>query len=232
MRLDKYLADMGFGTRNEAKKLLRSKAVSVNGLLAKNGDMKIDENNDVICVDGEQVAYQKYVYLMLNKPQGYVSATQSSVPTVMDLIQEKFRDMFPCGRLDKDTEGLLLITNDGPLAHQLLSPKKHVDKEYYIELEKPATEGDIQAFEKGIVIDGGEKCAPAVLKIVDGNSCTLVIQEGKFHQVKRMFEARGNKVTYLKRTRMKNLVLDESLEPGEYRYLTDDELVGLKESGN
>ena len=232
MRLDKYLASMGFGTRNEVKKMLRKGIVAVNGEVVMKADRQIEEESDSVVVDGEEVVYQKYVYLMLNKPMGYISATKSSVANVMDLIGENFRDMFPCGRLDKDTEGLLLITNDGPLAHQLLSPKKHVEKEYYVEVEKPLSERDIQAFERGIYIDGGEYCSPAILKILGANSCTLIIHEGKFHQIKRMFAARDNAVTYLKRIRMKNLVLDENLEPGEYRYLTQEEIADLRECGN
>ena len=229
MRLDKYLAVMGFGTRNEIKKLIKAKEVTVAGVQKFTPEMKIDENTAEVYVSGERVVYSQYVYLMLNKPQGYLSATRSADANVMDLISEPYRDMFPCGRLDKDTEGLLLITNDGPLAHQLLSPKHHVDKEYYVELKNPYSQSDMEALAKGITIDGDEECLPAELIPEDEKTCRLIIQEGKFHEIKRMFEALGNEVVYLKRLRMKNLVLDPDLEPGEYRYLSEEEIADLKQ---
>lgn len=227
MRLDKYLSDTGFGTRSEIKKIVKAKRVCVNHEIVSDSSHQVDEDKDLVSVDDVIVVYEKYTYLMLNKPKGYISAT-SGIDIVLDLIDINVKGLFPCGRLDKDTEGLLLITNDGALAHNLLSPKKHVDKEYYVETECLIRDEDIQKIEQGIVIDGNEKCQPARLTLVTAQSCYLIIHEGKFHQVKRMFEACGNKVTYLKRTKMKNLVLDETLSLGEYRKLTDKEIKELR----
>ena len=230
MRLDRMLSNARVGTRSECKKIIKDGRVTVNGEVMRKADAKIDENADEILVDGQEIVYEKYVYYMLNKPSGYISATEGNVPTVMDLIAEPYRGMFPCGRLDKDTEGLLLITNDGPLAHELLSPKKHVDKEYYVEHKLPLTEDDIHRIETGIHFNG-EDFKPAVYKKITDTSCTLTIREGKYHEIKFIFEALGDRVTYLKRLRMKNLVLDETLRPGDYRPLTDEELNDLKEDG-
>ena len=227
MRIDKYLADQGMGTRNEIKKALKEGLVSVNGEIITKAGTHVSED-DTVMWDGMEISYQKYVYFMLNKPAGYISATSGTVPIVMDLIAEPYKDMFPCGRLDKDTEGLLLITNDGPLAHDLLSPKKHVEKEYYVETENSIRQEDLDLFAKGIMIDNNETCKPAKGTLISEISCYLVITEGKFHEIKRMFEATGNKVTYLKRLRMKNLILDEALDLGEYRPLTEEEIQDLK----
>ncbi|MCI5724028.1 MAG: rRNA pseudouridine synthase [Erysipelotrichaceae bacterium] len=228
LRLDRVLANARVGSRSEVKKLVKEKRVKVNGILAKSSDMRVDENNDKILVDDILIKYEKYVYFMLNKPQGYISATEGkNCPTVLDLIHEDYRGMFPCGRLDKDTEGLLLITNDGPLAHELLSPKKHVEKEYYVEHTLPLADQDVQRIQTGIVYNG-VTYKPAVYKKISDTSCHLVIQEGKYHEIKFIMNAVGDKVVYLKRIRMKNLVLDESLKPGEYRPLTADELEDLK----
>ena len=229
MRIDKYLSHSGFGTRKEVKKLIRSGFVSVNGVIIKNDDAKIDESIDVIMVDGEVVNYQKDVYLMMNKPAGYISATEDlHEPTVMDLfVQYEGKDIFPVGRLDKDTEGFLLLSNDGDLAHRLLSPKHHVEKEYYVELDHDFDESFVSLIEEGISI-GDEVCAPAKVCNIQGNTLHLILTEGKFHQVKRMMVACENEVTYLKRLRMGNLWLDESLESGEYRPLTEEELALLK----
>lgn len=227
MRLDKLLSDMGAATRSQIKKACRSGVVTVNGIAVKDSAMQVDPEQDVIEWDDEVITYQKYAYFMLNKPSGLISASNGR-DTVMNLFDEPFRDLFPCGRLDKDTTGLLLVTNDGPLAHELLSPKKHVDKEYEVQLKLPVTEEDLRAFEEGIVIDGDEKCLPSQCTTTGEYSCRLILHEGKYHEVKRMFIARGNEVTALKRIRMKNLVLDESLAPGEYRALTESELLDLK----
>ncbi len=229
MRLDKYLADAGLGTRNELKKAVRSGRVSVNGKIIKDSAVHIDENSDAVCFDDEQILWHKYAYYMLNKPQGCISSTSDRQSTVMDLIFENDKDLFPCGRLDKDTEGLLLITNDGPLAHNLLSPRHHVDKEYFVRLENALSAEGIGQIEEGIIIDGGEKCMPALLNQISEYEYTIIIHQGKFHQVKRMFEAAGSRVVYLKRIRMKNLVLDENLAPGDYRKLTEQEIRELKE---
>lgn len=232
MRLDKYLADMGIGTRTEVKKLIRQGKICVDGVTVKAPEVKIDaEKNQVTC-NGKPVAYETFEYYMLNKPAGVVSATTDvKDKTVIDLIETKKRkDLFPVGRLDKDTEGLLLITNDGELAHRLLAPKKHVDKVYYAKVEGVVTEEDQQVFSEGVSLGNGEMAKPAKLEILVSDSVSeirLTIQEGKFHQVKRMFESVGKKVIYLKRLSMGTLVLDEALALGEYRKLTEEELKAL-----
>lgn len=230
MRLDKFLAHANYGTRREVKKIIRSGWVSVNDQIVKNDDFKIDESKDIICVDNEQVIYQQFYYIMLNKPNGYVSATiDDRYPTVIDLIYEDYAlDLFPVGRLDLDTEGLLLLTNDGSLSHELLSPKKHVDKEYYVELEKDFNDQDIKTLEAGVAINDQEVCKEAKVKRIDNNKLMLIIQEGKYHQVKRMMHAIDNEVTYLKRVRMGSLKLDETLPLGEYRALNEEEIKMLK----
>ena len=227
-RLDKYLATAGIGTRSEVKKLIRDGHVKVNGVTAKHADMKVDEENDEVLFDDEPVSYSEFVYFMLNKPAGYISATSGFDPNVLDLIPESFRNMFPVGRLDKDTEGLLLITNDGQLGHELLAPKKHVEKEYYVEVDLPLSDEEIARIESGITWKD-ETYKPAKYKKISDTSFTLVITEGRYHEIKRMMLAVGSKVTYLKRLRMKDLVLDEDLKPGQYRYLTDEEIASLKE---
>ncbi|MDO4621604.1 MAG: pseudouridine synthase [Eubacteriales bacterium] len=231
MRLDKYLADMGVGKRSELKKWIRSGKVRVGETMIKDPGFAVQEESEVF-LNGEQIRYRQYVYYLLNKPSGVISATEDPrQSTVLDLLPEQRRkDLFPVGRLDKDTEGLLLITNDGVLAHQLLSPKRHVDKVYFARLDKPAEEKDIRAFADGIELDDFT-ALPAELSIPDPEKPeeTLVtIREGKFHQIKRMFLAQGKEVVYLKRLSMGTLQLDEKLEPGEYRELTDEELCGLK----
>lgn len=228
MRLDRLLSNAHQGTRSQVKKLVKEGRVKVNGIIAKTSSMQVDENNDHITVDDMQVMYEEHMYLMLNKPAGYISATEGNVPTVMDLIYEDNNGLFPCGRLDKDTEGLLLITNDGPLAHKLLSPKHHVEKEYYVEHDLIMSDDDIKRLQEGIYYNG-EMYKPAIVNKINDKACTLTITEGKYHEIKFMFNALGDKVTYLKRLRMKNLVLDETLKPGEYRYLTEEEINDLKE---
>ncbi len=235
IRIDKYLADMGVGTRQEAKKYIRQGRITVDGEAVKKPEFKVDEKNQTVCIDQKMISYAQYEYFMLNKPAGVISATEDkSQETVLDLLVDKKRkDLFPVGRLDKDTEGLLLITNDGDLAHRLLSPKKHVDKCYYARIQGVVTEEDVKAFEAGVNIgteEVPEMTMSARLQIVESaeiSQIRLTIQEGKFHQVKRMFEAVGKEVIYLKRETMGTLVLDENLKPGEYRYLTDEELRNL-----
>lgn len=235
IRLDKYLADMGCGTRQEVKKLIRSGQVSVNGAVVKKPETKVEQTVQEVCLNGEKVGYESFEYYMLNKPAGVISATEDrSCQTVVDLIQEKKRkDLFPVGRLDKDTEGLLLITNDGELAHRLLSPKKHVDKCYFARVSGKVTEDDVRSFENGVNIGSLEQpeiTMPGKLEIITSDEISqirLTIQEGKFHQVKRMFQAVGKEVIYLKRLRMGTLVLDENLSIGEYRPLTKEELEKL-----
>lgn len=235
IRLDKYLADMSIGTRQEVKKYIRQGRVKINEDIIKKPEYKIREDEDEVTFDGALVAYETFEYYMLNKPAGVISATEDKRDkTVLDLIKEKKRkDLFPVGRLDKDTEGLLLITNDGALAHRLLSPKKHVDKCYYAEISGGVTEDDVRVFKERINIGTQEEpewTMPAELKILEKGTVSrirLTIREGKFHQVKRMFLAVGKEVVYLKRERMGALVLDEELAPGEYRKLTDSELKSI-----
>ena len=227
MRLDRMLSDAHAGTRSHVKKLVKEGRVTVNGVTAKQSSVQIDPINDVICLDGNRLNYEEHVYLMLNKPAGYISATRGNVPIVMDLIPD-YKGMFPCGRLDKDTEGLLLMTNDGPLAHHLLSPNHHVEKEYYVEHKLPLTQDDIQAITEGITFQS-VTYRPAGYEKISDTSCYLTIREGKYHEIKMIFESLGDKVVYLKRIRMKNLRLDESLKPGEYRPLTAQEIADLKE---
>ena len=228
MRLDKYLCDAGYGTRSEIKKLIKEKIVYVNDELVTKPDYKVNEENDIVFVGDEQVEYKKFVYYMLHKPSGYISATEGNVPLVVDLVPSTYKGLFPVGRLDKDTEGLLLITNDGQLAHDLLAPKKHVDKEYYVECRDKLTQEMVKHFESGMQLSDGTTFAKADCISVQDYSCHLILHEGKYHEIKRMFEAEGNLVTYLKRIRMKNLILDENLKKGEYRELTLDELNDLK----
>ena len=235
MRLDKYLAEMGVGTRQEVKKQIRQGKVTVNGTVVKAADTKIDETYDEVTIGGRNISYVSYEYYMLNKPGGVVSATEDRRDTtVIDLIKDKKRkDLFPVGRLDKDTEGLLLITNDGDLAHRLLAPKKHVDKVYYAKIDGMVTEEDVKRFAEGIDIGAEEEemTRPAkldIMKSAEESEIRLTIHEGKFHQVKRMFLAVGKEVTYLKRERMGTLCLDENLKPGEYRLLTEEEIENVR----
>ncbi len=233
LRLDKYLADMGIGARSEIKTWIRKGRVTLNGEICTKPECKVNTSSDEVLFDEAKVGYVDYCYIMLHKPVGVVSATQDNVSeTVLDLITDKQRkDLFPVGRLDKDTEGLLLITNDGELAHRLLSPKKHVDKVYYAKVAGRVSEEDIRAFEEGVDIGEESITLPAklrILKTADISEIELTIQEGKFHQVKRMFEAVGKEVLYLKRLSMGSLILDPELKPGEYRDLTADELALLK----
>lgn len=236
MRLDKLLAHTGFGTRKEVKKIIKDGYIEVNGEIQKNVGLKVDPEIDDIRVGGERIYYEEFVYFMLNKPAGVISATEDYMhETVIDLLEpaDSVQDPHPVGRLDMDTEGLLILTNDGQLTHQLTSPKKQVDKEYYALIEGIVTEEDIKTFNEGIVLiedDEEYTTMPATLEIVsvdeDANESKInvTIQEGKFHQVKRMFHAVGKEVLYLKRVRMNELKLDESLPLGEYRRLTEEEL--------
>ena len=234
LRLDKYLADMGIGTRTEVKKAITKGHVRVNEETVKRPEIKIDTEKDHVFYQGQMVAYAEYEYYMLNKPAGVVSATEDkNDSTVLDLIDEKQRkDLFPVGRLDKDTEGLLLITNDGELAHQLLSPKKHVDKVYFARIDGKVTEEDVRKFAEGLEIGEEKPILPAHLEILKSEEISeirLTIREGKFHQVKRMFHAVGKEVIYLKRLQMGSLVLDPRLALGEYRELTGQELEALRD---
>lgn len=234
-RLDKILGNMGYGSRKEVKASCKKGLVIVDGEVIKDSAMKIDPETAVIKINGEVVNYRKYIYLLLNKPAGVVSATFDNYDeTVIDLLDPEYQafDPFPVGRLDKDTVGFLLLTNDGELNHKLISPKNHVDKVYYAEIDKPVDERDVEAFRKGITIDDGYQCMPGDLEILSatehGSEVLVTIQEGKFHQVKRMFEALEKSVVYLKRVKFGPMKLDESLEEGEYRELTEEEIELLK----
>lgn len=249
LRLDKYLADVGVGTRSEVKKLLKQGLVSVNNKVIKDSSIKVDPVNDIVTFDGKKLIYQKYHYYMLNKPAGCVSATKDGLSqTVIEFLKnEPTRDLFPVGRLDKDTEGLLLITNDGMLAHNLLSPKKHVNKTYIAFVDKSLNEKEISEFKSGLDIGDETPTLPAeiyvaseseVIKhqnknLLESNNYSfkiayiVIIKEGRYHQIKRMFEHFDSKVVFLKRLSMGNLLLDPQLQPGQYRALTSEELSKL-----
>lgn len=229
IRLDKYLADMGAGTRSEVKKAIRSGRVCVDGIPVRKPEFKLEEAAQEVTFDSRPVFYHKLEYYMLHKPAGVVSATKDNHDkTVLDLITgTKRRDLFPVGRLDKDTEGLLLITNDGELAHRLLSPARHVDKVYFARIDSPVLPEDIEAFAAGLDIGDDDLTLPAKLEVLRPLEVLVTIQEGRYHQVKRMFEAVGKHVLYLKRLSMGSLTLDETLEKGAYRALTEEELHAL-----
>lgn len=251
LRLDKYLAELGVGTRSEVKKLIRARQITVNGIVATKPEMKIDEQADEVCLRGEKLHYAAFEYYIFHKPAGCVTATEDNLhKTVMDYMTDTVRnDLFPVGRLDIDTEGLLLITNDGALTHELLSPTKHVAKTYYAKVLGRVTEEDAALFARGVDIGEDRLTKPGKLVLLssderagsenalaerDTNIGTVVseieltITEGRFHQVKRMFQAVDKKVIYLKRISMGNLTLPEDLKPGEYRMLTDEELKDLQ----
>lgn len=229
IRLDKLLCEMGFGTRSDVKSEIKKGCVTVNGVAVNRPETKIDADIDIVTYNGNEIKYSKYEYYMLYKPAGCVSATHDGrEKTVMDYFFEVRKDgFFPVGRLDKDTEGLLLITNDGVLAHKLLSPSKHVEKVYYAEVDGKVTGETVKMFEEGIDIGDDKPTLPAGLEIITSecnSKVRVTITEGRYHQIKRMFEAAGCRVTYLKRLSMGAVRLDDKLEPGEYRKLCDDEL--------
>lgn len=236
IRLDKFLSEMSGWTRSEVKKIVRTGSVTVDGNEVKKPETKIDEKLSIVSVDGRQIKYNKYEYYMLNKPKGFVSATTDREhKTVVDIISSSEKnDLFPVGRLDIDTEGLLLITNDGELAHRLLSPKNHVEKTYYVEVSGILDDADVDAVEKGLDIGEEKNTIPAKMEILKTDiqnnisSCYLTIHEGKFHQVKRMMKKLGKTVTYLKRVSMGSLILDSKLKKGNYRKLTEQEIIELK----
>lgn len=235
MRIDKLLANLGFGSRKEVKKLLKDGAVKVNDMVVKDAKQHVDPINENVTLNGERIEYKEFIYLMMNKPPGVLSATEDTrEETVIDLLEleDQVYNPFPVGRLDKDTEGLLLITNDGQLSHRLLSPKKHVPKTYFAVIEGEVTEEDVKAFKNGVTLDDGYYTKPGDLVILKSglmSDIELTITEGKFHQVKRMFESVGKRVVYLKRMSMGPLKLDDTLELGEYRELEDEEIQLLKE---
>lgn len=234
-RIDKILSNLGYGTRKDLKKIVKNGMVQVNGITIKDSAMKVDPEKDKIVINGEEIFYREFIYLMMNKPAGVISATfDNNDETVIDLLEVEHQvfEPFPVGRLDKDTVGLLLLTNDGDLNHRLISPKWKVDKVYFAKIDQKVTQEDIEKFKHGITLDDGYRCKEAILEIQkaseEGSEIVLTIQEGKFHQVKRMFEAVGKKVTYLKRIEFGTLPLDEDLEEGEYRELTEEEIAILK----
>lgn len=235
-RLDKILANMGYGTRKEVKELVKAGEVEIDGKAVKDSATQVNPETSSIKVSGEIIDYRKYIYIIMNKPEGVVSATvDNRDETVIDLLEPEYQifEPFPVGRLDKDTVGLLIITNDGELNHRLTSPKWHVDKVYYAEIDQPVDESDVKAFEKGVVLEDDYKCLPAKLEIKestsDGSKVMVTIHEGKYHQVKRMFESVNKKVVYLKRVSFGPIALDENLDEGSYRELSNAELNLLKQ---
>lgn len=237
MRLDKFLAECNQGIRSEVKVLLKSKRVTVNGVTENSGKRQINEVSDVVCLDEKKLTYQSFAYYMLNKPKDVITATEDSVQkTVLDLIDKKDRikGLFPVGRLDKDTTGLVLLTNDGALAHNLLAPKKHVEKVYEAKIEGIVTEAEVELFSKPIELKNGEVTKPSrlVVKKADEDAgmseIEITISEGKYHQIKRMFASTGMHVLELKRLKMGSLELDDRLDPGKYRALTQTEIEELK----
>lgn len=225
IRLDKYLAHLKYGTRREVKKIIRSGAVTVNGEVVRNDDYKIDETKDEVIYDGFILDYQEFYYIMMNKPDGYVSSNKDELdPSILHLVFEPYAFDLQCvGRLDVDTKGLLILTNDGKFNHAVTSPKRHVEKEYVMDLEHPLQEADIQQLYDGVCIDDEISKALKIEQIAD-TQYAMVIDEGKYHQVKRMMHAVHNEVLGLKRIRIGDLYLDESLDEGEYRALTKEEV--------
>ena len=237
MRIDKLLSVCGIATRSESTRAARGGRITVNGVAERNAARQIDEMRDVICFDGVRVVYSKHVYIMLNKPEGYVSATEDGRdPTVLELIPDEARrlGMFPCGRLDKNTLGLMLLTDDGELAHRLLSPKRHVEKKYCFGCRDEVSDGDRQALENGLRLADGYVTKPATVELFeDRKSGIITLHEGKYHQIKRMFGAvNDNRIIYLERITFGPLTLDDKLERGEWRYLDEAEIASLVEAGN
>lgn len=233
MRLDKFLSETGVATRSEAKKAIRGGAAAVNGVSVRQCDATVDPEQDVIFFRGERVIYRKYIYVILNKPDGYVSATEDGrEKTVLDLLPEEMskKGVFPCGRLDKNTLGLMLLTDNGDLAHRILSPKNHVEKKYRFKSKFPLDPEDVKRFEGGLTLDDGYVTKPAKIELDESlDSGVITLHEGKYHQIKRMLDALSNKITYLERISFASLTLAASgLERGEWRYLSDDEINELE----
>lgn len=234
MRLDKILTHSGYGSRKEVQKIIKSKKVMVDGQVVSKPETNVDPNYSEIYISGKPVDYQEFYYYILNKPSGYISATEDQTEqTVIDLlsVEDRNKELFPVGRLDKDTEGLLLLTNDGKMAHDLLSPKKHIDKIYYAKVKGAMIQEDVNVFAQGIALENGTTYQPGKLEIISSGEFSeiyVTIKEGKFHQVKRMVQFVGKEVVYLKRIQMGSLKLPKDLELGEYRKLTEEELAYLK----
>lgn len=236
MRIDKLLSVCSLATRSEAGRAAKAGRITVNGAAEKNTARQIDPEKDVVCFDGVRVVYREHIYIMLNKPEGYVSATEDGRdPTVLELIPDEARraGMFPCGRLDKNTLGLVLLTDDGELAHRLLAPKRHVEKKYRFGCRSEVSEEDRQALENGLRLADGYVTKPATVRLFDDRkSGIIMLHEGKYHQIKRMFGAvNDNRIIYLERITFGPLTLDERLERGQWRYLDDDEIAALKDAG-
>ncbi len=233
-RIDKILGHMGIGSRKEIKEFAKKGLIKINGAVIKSSDFKVDPESDIIEYMNSVIEYREFIYIMMNKPQGLISSTDDPRESlVIDLLDDYYKNFkpFPIGRLDKDTEGLLLISNDGKLAHDLLSPKKKVGKTYYVQVMGYVEEEHVEKFKEGILLDDGYKTLPANLEVLVSDNISkvnLTIMEGKYHQVKRMFGALGMRVTYLKRISMGELLLDLTLEPGEYRELREEEISLLK----
>ena len=235
MRLDKFLSNMGIASRSEASKAARSGLVTVNSVPCRDTSKHIDPERDVICFNGRRVTYEKFRYILLNKPDGVVSATEDvKDKTVLDLLPSELRkfDLFPCGRLDKHTLGLVLITDNGELAHRLLAPKSHVTKKYRYESKFPLTDEEKRTLEEGTILDDGYETKPSTIEL-DSNrkSGTITLTEGKYHQIKRMFESVNNKITYLERLTFGPLTLEGVPERGDWRYLTESEIEALEKHG-
>ncbi len=229
-RIDKLLANMGLGSRKEIKAMVKRGEILINGTICKDAAEKVDVASDVVIAEGRALRLRTSFSFMMNKPAGYLSASRDERgATVMDLLSEEHQrlGLFPAGRLDKDSEGLLILTNDGAFAHALMSPRHHVDKRYFVRYDGILHEHAVIAFEKGITIDGGERCLPAKLELLDPGEAIVTVQEGRYHQVKRMIAAVGGRVIYLKRLAVGPVLLDETLRPGEYRELTDEEFQTL-----
>ena len=233
MRIDKFLSNMGVATRTESSKAARQGGILVNGVAVKKADVHIDPEKDVVTYLGRKIEYRKYTYILMNKPDGVVSATEDGRDkTVIDLLPEELQklNLFPCGRLDKHTLGLVMLTDDGDLAHRLLSPKHHVKKKYYFESKFPLTEEEISYLEKGATLEDGYITKPSEIKLFENRqSGHITLVEGKYHQIKRMLESVNNKITYLERITFGPLALDENLERGQWRFLTENEIKGLEE---
>ena len=228
MRIDKLLSDCGIATRREAAKTARMGGITVNGEVALDPSKHIDPDKDRVIYLGREIRYSKFTYVMLNKPEGYVSATEDTrLPYVTELLPEELRrrELFPVGRLDKDTTGLMILTNNGPLAHSLLSPRHHVEKEYFFKAAEPLSEGCEELFKNGVTLSDGYECKSAVLTLSDDRTeGRIILTEGKYHQINRMLGAMNNRVVSLKRIRFSKIPLDEGLAPGQWRYLTESEI--------
>ena len=227
MRIDKFISELGVASRKEASKIARAGGVAVNGIAVKDLSAHIDPEHDSVVFQGRELSYKKYVYVMLNKPEGYVSATEDSkLPVVTELLPEELqaRGLFPVGRLDKDTLGLMILTNNGSLAHTVLSPKRHVEKKYYFESAEELPEGAEEKFRSGITLKDGYECKSAEIELNSGRKSGIItLTEGKYHQIKRMIASFGNAVIYLERISFATSPLDTALERGEWRYLTAEE---------